>query len=109
MADATAGPVGTDEWAGLLQQTRRALSTLCAADLEELAIRAERMSAPSAGFSSRPPEYAQTSDLRILSAERRLLGSLLLATRRNLDVLQRPRANADSPGWTREVNRRWAR
>jgi hypothetical protein len=95
------------EWAGLLQQTRQALSTLCAADLEELAIRAERMS--SAGFSLRPPGHSQPSDLRSLCAEHRLLGSLLLATRRNLNVLQRPRCNAASPDRANEVNRRWAR
>ena len=95
------------EWAGMLQQTRQALSTLCAADLEELAIRAERMS--SAGFSLRPPEYSQPSDPRILCAEHRLLGSLLLATRRNLDVCSGPASTRPARDGISEVNRRWAR
>jgi len=89
MSEALAELAARDDWAGLLQQTRRALSTLHAADLEELAIRAEKMLEASTRFSSRVPGDAQPSGPRSLSAEHRLLGGLLLATRRNLDVLQR--------------------
>lgn len=109
MSEAFAELAARDEWAGLLEQTRRALSALRATDLEELAIRAERMSEASPEFRSRPPGDPQPSDLRNLSAEHRLLGSLLQATRRNLDVLQRSRGNAHSQDRAGEVNLRWVR
>jgi hypothetical protein len=109
MSEAFAELAARDEWAGLLEQTRQALSTLRAADLEELAIRAEKMLDTSTRISSRPPGDPQPSDLRNLSAEHRLLGSLLQATRRNLDVFQRSRGNAHSQDRAGEVNLRWVR
>jgi hypothetical protein len=97
-----------DEWAALLEQTRQALSTLRAVDLEELAVRADRMSKVFA-FKWRSQEDAQTLAPFNLSAEHRLLGSLLLATRRNLDVLQRSHAKPTHPDRTSEVNSQWVR
>jgi predicted RNA-binding Zn ribbon-like protein len=98
-----------DEWVELLVQTRLALSTLCADDLEELARHAERISGARLKLRSRSPEDAHPSLPRSLSAEHSLLADLLLATRQNLAVLQRSGVNLPVRDGTSEVNRRWAR
>ena len=95
---------GTDAWAGLLTETRQALATLRAQDLELLAARAERM-LTAAGAGQRPtgrPEDRPANMIQV-AAEHRLLGDLLLATGRNLEVLRRLRDRMQAG----EGNSRW--
>jgi len=111
MSNAMDASSGTNEWNVLLAETRHALETLCAEDLEELASRAECMLAATLGFDmirqhlSRP----QGPDLIAMTKQQCLLGDLLRATNQNLAVLQRLRNRAGARPRTGEVNSRWAR
>jgi hypothetical protein len=84
------------DWNGLLEQTREALATLRAEDLEELAARADCMLSATVGndwIRQRIPS-PQAQELADLTRQQRLLGKLLLATDRNLAVLRRMRGEA---------------
>jgi hypothetical protein len=96
------------EWCGLLEETRQALSTLRAEDLEELAGRAERAFDTNSRLAPQGAAELGPADRANLTRERRLLGDLILATDRNRAVLRRRCLNADySP--TEGVDQRWAR
>jgi hypothetical protein len=89
-----------EAWEELLAATRQALSTLRAEELEELASRAEKMLEETA-----PTTTAQAG----LKAEQRLLGDLLSATDRNLQVLRRLCARKNASLAAEEGHRAWAR
>jgi hypothetical protein len=94
------------EWSGLLEATRLALTTLRLDDLERLAALAEKMlevsaipgSAPSAALKLGHGERRKVLD------EHRLLGRLLAATDRNLDVFRRLHGSLGQG-----LDSRWAR
>jgi hypothetical protein len=102
---------GTNEWSMLLAETRHALETLSAEDLEELAARAECMLAATLGLDTvrqylpRP----QGTDLIAMTQQQRLLGDLLRATDQNLAVLHRLHNRAGDRHRAGEVNSRWVR
>jgi hypothetical protein len=100
---------GAREWCGLLQETRRALSTLRAEDLEELAARAERIFEmnPCLEPTKRAGSEVLRSDMASLTRERHLLGDLMLATHRNRRVLQRLHRGASGHPGTEGVEQRW--
>jgi len=86
----------SDSWSGLVEETRQALATLRAEDLEELASRAQAMFNEIQGQETlrigQPPQKPLSVEGRArLAGERRLLGDLLQATEKNLKVLQRLR------------------
>ena len=94
---------------GLLEETRQALSALRAEDLEKLAARAE--AAFDANPHIEPPKQGGPdlygADVAKLTRERRLLGDLMLATDRNLAVLQRLRHSAGDWPQAEGVDPRW--
>jgi len=103
---------GTMEWRTLLAETRQALSTLRAEDLEELAARAQSMFDASTPGGSAPRQgspRASAGSRAQLAKEHHLLGDLLLATDRNLKVLRRLRGRLRDPRHTGEVHSRWVR
>jgi hypothetical protein len=126
MLEGVAEMARTDAWSGLLEETRRALSTLRAEDLEELARRAQTMfqqaeekqarqqgpplsspgiSPPGNSTSGVSPRGISPDEWAKLSAEHRLLGDLLQATEKNLRVLRRLRDRSRSG----EGNTPWVR
>lgn len=94
MSDAANVMTGPSEWSVLLRQTRFALSTLRADELEDLAVRAERMLKLPSECSNRH----EIGDSANASHEHRLLGDLLAATDSNLQVLRRLRSRSHAPG-----------
>ena len=101
----------SDSWSGLVEETRKALATLRAEDLDELAQRAQTMfnqaEAPAtshSGLLQTRPQISDEDRVR-LNAEHRLLGDLLQATEKNLKVLRRLHDRAISG----EVDTQWAR
>jgi hypothetical protein len=99
------------DWGGLLVQTRQALATLRAADLEELAARADcmlRATVGQEGIRQRIPR-PQAQELHNLTRQHRLLGDLLLATDRNLAVLRRLCGDKGDRTRAGKVNPRWVR
>lgn len=100
---------GTDAWRGLLEETRLALATLRADDLEALAVRAQAMFEAA---SERGPLVNGVERAKV-ARQHRLLGDLLQATESNLEVLRRLSGGASDRmrGRTRagEVDRRWVR
>ncbi len=109
MSDVIAEKSGTNEWGILIGQTRLALSTLRADDMEELGARAECMLSATFGHDAirqrmpRPHE----NDLIEVTRERRLLEELLVATERNLNVLRR--TGGDCRARVGEASSRWER
>lgn len=102
---------GAGDWSGLLAQTRQALATLRAEDLEELAARADCMLSATVGddlIRQRIPR-PQAQELLDLTRQNRLLGDLLLATDRNLAVLRRLRGDDCGRTGPGKVRSRWAR
>jgi hypothetical protein len=98
-------------WCGLLAETRLALSTLRQDDLEKLAARAEKMVEATTGHDADPLvnlEFGQGERSRV-TKEYRLLGSLLAATGKNLEILQRLRGNSPRPNIAGEMDSRWVR
>jgi hypothetical protein len=111
MADGANERAGRNGWSELLAQTRQALATLCAEDLEELAARADCMLSAAVGHDGirqRIPR-PQEQELVDLTRQNRLLGDLLHATDRNLAVLRQLRGDEYGRTHTRKVNSRWAR
>jgi hypothetical protein len=108
MSDGMRKRTEAGDWSGLLAQTRQALATLRAEDLEDLAARADCMLNATVGddwIRQRIPR-PQAAELRDLTRQNRLLGDLLVATDKNLAVLRRLR------GGEREgagVESRWVR
>lgn len=102
MSDGVVERAETDGWNDLLAQTRQALASLRAGELEELAARAETMFGV---FELVPDEEGRTELVR----EHRLLEDLLLATDRDLAVLRRLRGDAGDRAGAWKVNPRWAR
>jgi hypothetical protein len=98
MADSLAN--SADAWEELLTATREALATLRAQELEELATQAEKMLEDGAPPATEPGR---------LKTEHRLLGDLLSATDRNLQVLRRVRARKSASPAAEEGRRAWAR
>jgi hypothetical protein len=110
MSDGVRETAGAGDWKGLLKQTRQALATLRAKDLEELAARADCMLSATIGddwIRQRIPR-PQAQELVDLTRQHRLLGDLLLATDRNLAVLRRLRRDADERTAGR-MRSRWER
>jgi hypothetical protein len=116
MLEGVAEMARTDAWSGLLEETRRALSTLRAEDLEELARRAQTMfqqaetqqtCQPGSPLSppGNSPKGISAAEWAKLSVEHRLLGDLLQATEKNLKVLRRLRDRSRSG----EGNTPWVR
>jgi hypothetical protein len=89
-----------EAWEELLAATRQALSALRAEDLEELAERAEKMLE-----ETEPRTTAQAG----LKAEQRLLGDLLSATDRNMQVLRRVCARKSANLEAEDGHRAWVR
>jgi hypothetical protein len=109
MLDRVCERAGAGDWNELLEQTRRALATLRAEDLEELAARADCMLSATVGdewIRQRIPR-PRTQELVDLTRQHRLLGDLLLATDRNLTVLRRLRERADEQ--SSRMRPRWER
>jgi hypothetical protein len=109
MSDGGRETIGAGDWNGLLEQTRHALATLRAGELEELAARADCMLSATVGadwIRQRIPR-PQAQELAALTRQRRLLGDLLLATDRNLAVLRRLRGGADEGAG--RMRSRWER
>jgi hypothetical protein len=100
---------GKDSWSGLLEETRQALATLRAEDLEELAARAERMYDAAGGLAPRRRQRPRIGgDERAkVAREHRLLGDLLLATDKNLQVLRRLDGRLDERVCAGGGNERW--
>ena len=103
---------GTKDWSALLAETRQALANLRAEDLEELAARAQSMF--DAAAASEPAQRRGTPGLAAdtraqLVQEHRLLGDLLAATDRNLEVLRRLRGRLRDPAHAGEVHSQWVR
>jgi hypothetical protein len=83
MAEANA-KVGFD-WVALMQETREALAHLRTDELEALALRAHE------ALDATANNIPRGDDLRELAAKHRVLGDVLQATERNLNVLRRLR------------------
>ena len=107
-AEAGLSPGGTDDWPRpidlptLIEETRQALATLSADDLEELAVRAQLMLDGIDG-----PTRARTprdEEIRRAAAGHRAIGDLLCATASNMAVLRRLRDRR-----SQEMNPPWAR
>ena len=109
MSEGVAETVGTDTWSGLLEETRQALSTLLVEDLEELSARAERMFDAAAGLESRRQQGTalRGAERAKVAREHRLLGDLLRATDKNLQVLRRVEGRLHGRERAGEVNERW--
>jgi hypothetical protein len=101
--------VGTDTWSGLLEETRQALSTLRVEDLEEMSTRAERMFDAAAGLESRRQQGTalRGAERAKVAREHRLLGDLLRATDKNLQVLRRLEGRLHGRVRAGEGNERW--
>ena len=82
---------GAQALAGLIDETRRALATLNADELEELARRAEQLGRAT----------LRGTEMRGLAARHRVLGELLEATSGNLRVLRRMRGESAELRWGR--------
>jgi len=107
--------LGTNEWRGLLEQTRHALSTLRAEDLEALAAHTERVfhatscSEPeSQGRPKARPQLPQP-EVATLAREHHLLSELLLATEKNIEVLRILQSRQPGRTPAGELNSRWVR
>lgn len=101
---------GTMEWGRLIEEARMALSTLRAGDLEELAGRAERMFGESVrGTQRRGKPKLFGANLSCVTAQHRLLGNLLIATQKNLEVLRRMHTEARDERLAERGNLPWAR
>ena len=100
-----AGRAAVTEWNELLAETRQALSTLRAEDLELLTVRAEEMLAVTSVCASR----IDRGECRGLGREHRLLGHLLTATDRNIEVLRRLRGGACGRSSAGGIDLRWVR
>jgi hypothetical protein len=98
------------EWSGLLEATRLALSTLHLEDLEKLAARADQMLNAAAVRDSVTPAGPglDQGERRKVLQEHRLLGNLLAATDRNLDILRRLHGGPDQSSSGR-LDSRWVR
>ncbi len=111
MSDDVIERAGRNGWGELLAQTRQALATLRAEDLEELAARADCMLSATVGHDwirQRIP-IPQEQELLDLTRQNRLLGDLLHATDRNLAVLRQQRGDKYERSLAGKVNSRWAR
>jgi hypothetical protein len=91
MTEDSAKTAVMNSWSILIEQTRHALATLRAEDLEELSERAEGMSDVNAGAGShlRHQEGIHPVELADVMREHRLLGDLLVVTDRNFKFLRR--------------------
>ena len=109
MSDAIATKSAANEWSRLLQETRLALTTLRAQDLDDLTARAESMSVATVGQDSIRQRIPNPGPRELLGVtrEHRLLSDLLVATDRNLNVLRRLRGYSRTPAG--EANSRWVR
>ena len=107
MVGQAANPGGTDDWLAVIEETRQALATLSADDLEALAVRAQALlehvaGRARAGRTKRTAPLEQ--DMQRVEAGHRGLGDLLRATAGNLAVLRRLRDRR-----SQEANPPWAR
>jgi hypothetical protein len=108
MSECMAEAVGTDSWSGLLEETRQALSTLRVEDLEELSARAERIFDAAAGLElRRQGTVLRGAERAKVAREHRLLGDLLRATDKNLQVLRRLEGRLHGRVRAGEGNERW--
>ncbi len=109
MSDAMTEKTGMNEWVVLIGDTRLALSTLHAEQIEEVRARAEWMLSATFGHDAIRQRMAPPWETQLLelTREHRLLHQLLVATKRNLDVLRRTRG--DFRATVGEVNSRWER
>lgn len=109
MSDAATKKSGA--WGVLLDETRLALSSLCAEDLDELAARAECMLSATVGEDPvrQRMSWPRGPELLELTRECGLLSALLVATDANLKVLRGIRGHESGPTRARETNSRWVR
>jgi hypothetical protein len=110
MSDGVAERAEAGDWGGLLAQTRRALATLRAEDLEELAARADCMLSATVGPDwIRQVPRPEAQELLGLTRQNRLLGDLLNATGKNLAVLRRLRGAECGVTGAGKAESRWVR
>jgi hypothetical protein len=111
MSDGVSERAEAGDWSGLLAQTRQALATLRAEDLEELAARADCMLSATVGDDWIRQRIAkpQAQELLDLRRQNRLLGDLLVATDRNLAVLRRLRGSDCEGTGAGKAELRWVR
>jgi hypothetical protein len=109
MTEDSAKTAAMNSWSGLLEETRTALATLRAADLEELSVRADRMSDVNAGAEllHRHTAGIQPVELPNVMSEHRLLGDLLIATDRNYQFLRRLQNRGDDRVHAGDKDIRW--
>jgi hypothetical protein len=101
----------TDSWAGLIEETRQALSNLRADDLEDLVVRAQEMFGASVVLKSQQkhePELCSAELVKVVE-EHRLLGDLLIATDKNLAVVRRLQGRSRDRTYADEGHPRWVR
>lgn len=98
-------------WSDLIATTRDALATLRAEDLEQLASRATILLDGALGYELMRRGTLSFSETELIevTTEHRLLGALLAATDRNIQVLRRLRCSAGCDSSGLEVNSRWVR
>jgi hypothetical protein len=101
MSDGATGRSEMDQWCGLIEETRRALATLRADDLERLAARAERIAEVN-GRLGRPERL-------LVARQSRLLHEQLLATCRNINILVMRNRGRHGRGDGTEGNLPWER
>lgn len=102
---------GMNEWSALLEETRQALATLRAEDLEELAARAECMLSATLGddwIRQRIPA-PRRQELLDVTRQHRLLADLLRASGSSLAVLRGNQIDSCDRGRFRERGPRWVR
>lgn len=111
MSDGVVEMDGTDSWSGLLEETRQALSMLRVEDLGELSTRAQKMFDAAAVIGTRGQRGSGLggAGMEKMKQEHRLLGDLLLATDKNLQVLRRLQCRLHSRVDAGEGNVRWVR
>jgi hypothetical protein len=109
MSEGIAGKAEAYRWETLLEQARAALSSLRADELDQLALRAESMAVRTraSGPELQPDQQLYRADAANLAEAHRMLGDLLLATSKNLEVLRRLRRRRSHACDPREVNSRW--
>jgi hypothetical protein len=109
--DGGTGRVGKGDWSALLARTRQALANFRAEELEQLAARAEGMLAAERAVKlqgrGRPAERG--TKRAGLAQEHHLLGELLLATDRNIEVVRRLLVRFAGRDCGGEGRSRWAR
>ena len=109
MTEDLSKPVVTDVWSRLLEETRLALATLRAEDLEELSSLAENLAGryAGAGLHSGQISGISSGDMLDMIKAHRLLGDLLVVTDRNYQFLRRLQGHTNNRVVTGKREMRW--